>query len=369
MRLFFSAGEASGDAYGALLLQAIRESEASLSRDIAAIGGRRLREAGARLVADSSRWGAIGIVEALRVSPRVLRGFGRARRELSKGPPGVFVPIDFGFLNVRLARQAKRRGWRVYWFVPPGSWRRNRQGQDVAELSDVVVTPFPWSAEILRGMGARAFFLGHPLRGLGYTSTAGGFERESIAVLPGSRPHEVRANLRAIGPALEGFDRPIEVAVAPTLTAAEVQKVWERACSLPARFREADTRGVLLRSRAGIVCSGTATLEAALSGCPCVVVYRGSRLMELEYRIRRPKFRWISLPNILLEEGILAELIQWDATPERIRRELRPLLDEGPRREEVLNAFARIDALLGPTFDSEEAVRLLKRLAEPYLSC
>ena len=119
-----------------------------------AVGGRRLEAAGARIVADSSSWSAMSVVESARVFARALIGFYRARAELRKGSPGVLVPIDFGFFNVKLARYAKSLGWKVLYFMPPGSWRKDSQGADLPAITDAIVTPFPWSAEMLNDMGA-----------------------------------------------------------------------------------------------------------------------------------------------------------------------------------------------------------------------
>lgn len=347
-RVFLSAGEASGDAYGEAFVSRLRALRPELCFE--AVGGRRLAATVGGLVADSSRWGAIGIVEAFRVGPRVLRGYLAAKRRLSNGEPGLFVPIDYGFTNVRLSRWAKRHDWRVLYFIPPGSWRRDKQGADLPEITDAIVTPFSWSAEILKKMGANAHWFGHPLREL---IGAGALDvariRGRLAALPGSRGHEIERHLEVIADSLPSAIAEVEVAAAATADPRAIRRYWERRRpEIPILVTEGDTYGVLKRAEAAIVCSGTATLEAAICGCPMVVIYKGSKIMELEYRIRRPKFDFISLPNILLGRAVLPELIQWDATPERIRGEITALMEGGANRQEQLQAFAELDALLGP---------------------
>lgn len=362
MRVFFSAGEASGDAYGAELLVRL----GPVASEVEAVGGRRLRETGAKLVADSSTWGAMGIFESLRVAPKVKLGYDAARRALARGRPGLFVPIDFGYLNVRLARRAKALGWKVLYFVPPGSWRRDKQGADLPAITDAIVTPFPWSAEILNGMGAKAHWYGHPLKQMVAQSPSDGRERRTIAVLPGSRGHEIALNLRQTVPALADLALPVEAAVAPATSAEAFQQLWSEAGGEPGRLTATvdDAYGVLRRARAAVVCSGTATLEAALCGCPSVVVYRGTRIMEIEYRIRRPKFDFIALPNILLERMALPELLQQDANPARIAQELGAILPDGGARESQLAAFAELDKLLGPADALDQTVELIRSLAQ-----
>jgi lipid-A-disaccharide synthase len=338
--VFISAGEASGDAYGAAIAQALRAR--GFEGPIRAVGGAKLEAAGAETVADSRGWGAVGVIESVQVAPAVARGYRTAARALAWGCPGVFVPIDFGYVNVRLARQARQRGWRVLYFVPPGSWRRDRQGSDVARLSDVVVTPFPWSAELLREQGADARFYGHPLLDL-LPPPCPEPREPRIAVLPGSRKHEVRANLAAAAGAARIVGLPITVGLAPSLCEADVRPL----VGGDARFASG-AYGPLQRCAAAIVCSGTATLEAALLGCPQVVMYRGDWRTALEYRVRRPKFEFVSLPNILLRRPVLAELLDRDANPGRIAAELQQVLPGGSRAAEVLAAYEEVAKLAEP---------------------
>lgn len=349
-RIFFSAGEASGDAYAARLAYGLQGRGRI---EVQGVGGRRLAQL-ARMVADSSGWGAVSVVESLKVVPKVWNGFWSAREALAHGEPGVFVPIDFGFVNIRLARYAKAIGWRVVYFIPPGSWRRDRQGKDIPEVSDIVITPFSWSADLLRHQGCDALWFGHPLRQMVREQAISAESREKIAVLPGSRRHEIEANLPVIRQALEGIDRPIVLAAAPTVSPEWLLDEWDGPATV------VDTAAAAFaQSRAAVVCSGTATLEAALCHCPCVVVYRGSKLMQAEARIRRPKVRWISLPNILLERTVLPELILWEATAPAIRTALEPLLDDTPERQAQLTAFTDLESVLGPDDAIDQSVSVL----------
>jgi len=374
VNVFFSAGEASGDAYAAALCHRLRDRLPGAS--FLGIGASRSEAAGIRLVANSARWGAMGIVEAVRVSPRVQGGFRRTLRELSRETPGLFVPIDFGFLNIRLARHAHRLGWRVVYFVPPGSWRRTKQGADLPQITDAIVTPFSWSADMLNDRGATARWFGHPIREL-----AGNAPRAEvpgrIAVLPGSRTHEAYRNLVPVAEAVrlinEAADsspgspviREVEIAAAPGLAIEALQRAWQQLCPrVPAELTVGDVYGVLRRARAAVVCSGTATLEAAVCGCPMVVIYRASWLMELEFKIRRPKFDYISLPNILLQRGLLPELIQHDASPERIALHLSELLREGSDdRLAQLAGFEDLDRVLGPSDALDRAADWMVEIA------
>lgn len=346
-RVFISVGEASGDAYGAELVTRLRERGTHFEGQ--AVGGKRLQATGVEMIADCTRWGALGILEAFKVGPRVLGGYMKARQNLRTGTPGLFIPIDFGFTNIKLARLAKSKGWRVLYFMPPGSWRRNKQGADLPDITDEIVTPFPWSADLLAEMGASVHWFGHPLKEMIAASPDQQRDPTRLAALPGSRAHEIALNVPAIAKSLPTGVQTVEFAVAPTADVKEMEATWRRVRpDIKAIFTSGDTYGVLKRARAAVVCSGTATLEAALCGCPCTVIYLGSKMMEIEYRIRKPKFEYISLPNILLRRQVVPELIQWDATPERISTEVAGLWRDGTIRDSQLAAFAELEDLLGP---------------------
>ena len=337
----------------------------SVNRDVhvQAVGGRRLDQAGADIVADSSKWGAVTIAESVKVSPRVIAGYYAATRAISRGRPGLFVPIDFGFINIKLARFAKRKGWKVLYFIPPGSWRKDKQGADLPRVTDAIVTPFPWSADILNKMGANAHYFGHPLKEM-IAQTPETAERDGVAVLPGSRAHEIECNVPVIAQAIKDFEGPVRIAVAPSADETHLRHTWTKWSDHEPAFLHS-AAPALKASRSAIVCSGTATLEAALCACPCVVMYRANWLMELEYRLRKPKFDYISLPNILLDRPLLKELILLDANPGAVKAELAALDADGPRRTEVLAAFAELSASLGDTDCLERTAELARQMMAP----
>lgn len=358
MEVFFSAGEASGDAYAAELASRLKASFPDLK--LSGVGSTLSRLAGIDLVADSSHWGVIGAVEAVGVYFRIKRGFEAAKAALARGGSGtrVLVAIDFGAMNIPLIRAAKKLGWKIVYFIPPGSWRKDRQGGDLPDLCDEIVTPFPWSQEILARMGAKVHWFGHPLKQMVQKSAAVPRERAGVAVLPGSRMHEIKHNVPAIVKALTGLGAPVHLGVSRNVVAKELCDFYES--HGPGQVASAGkAHEALLSSQAAVVCSGTATLESALARCPTVVVYRGSRLMHLEYLIRRPAFEFISLPNILLGRGVLPELIQDAASPDVIRAHVQSLMPDGSEREAQLSAFDELDNVLGPADALDKSADLI----------
>jgi lipid-A-disaccharide synthase len=340
MRVFLSAGEASGDAYAQALVQAWRQLRPGAA--FQGIGGPRLAATGADLVADSRTWGAIGIAESLKKVPRVSVGYRAACRALAEGRPGLFVPIDYGYLNIRLARRAKALGWKVLYFVPPGSWRRDRQGRDLPAITDGIVCPFPWSADLLRAMGANARFFGHPLRQLlrGIVPA----ERSGLAVLPGSRQAEIAQNLPPIAEAVRNDPRTITFALSPLVDPRSFRERWQTLTGRTSdAFSAEGAARVLAGAEQAIVCSGTATLEAALMDTPMVVLYRVSRLAEFESKLLRIRHDRISLPNILLDRDVIPELVQHQAIGPGLREALARIDGDAQRV-----AFEEIRAICGP---------------------
>ena len=357
MRVFLSAGEASGDAYAAALVREMRRlTDEPL--EFEGVGGRLMRAEGVNLVADSTSWGAIGVIEAARMLPRVSAQMPTVLAKLRSGPPGVLIPIDFGFVNIRLARAAKEAGWKVLYFIPPSSWRRNRQGRDLPQITDAISTPFPWSAEILNRMGANAHWFGHPIRQLlaesGPVTTT---VRDSIAVLPGSRRQKIAQHLPLAARALMGRTEVIDFIAAPNIGVERLQAAWRQlAPERRDRFTVADKYVALRRAKVAMVCSGTATLDAALSDCPMVVVWKTSIFNHLVGFAMGLSGKSIGLPNILLDERIVPEHVGAFVTGQELSTALDQVLaDPQPQ----LEAFDRLRDLLGP----EDAITKTAELA------
>ncbi len=357
MKIFLSAGEASGDRYAAAILNALNHLVKPVQAF--AIGGKSLEKAGAKLIADSKSWGAIGIAQSLLVVPKVIPRVFQVKWFLAHNV-GIFVAVDFGYLNVKLAKFAKKHGWRVLYFVPPGSWKKVARKTELAQICDAIVSPFPWNAEQLRGQGANAFFFGHPLAEL--IDDEKHQERFGIAILPGSRMHEILHNLPVMAKVIRKINPDkIWIPVAQNLDPNQLAEAWKR---LAPEFESkteftSESGTALTNATAALVCSGSATLEAALCGCPHVIIYCFSAMMNLEYKIRRPNIEHIGMSNILAGERIFPELIQHEATCENISAALIPLLGESPERKLQLEAMQKIRSQALPKGCFEETAKLI----------
>ena len=355
MRVFISAGEASGDLYGAALAARLLP----MGFDVTGLGGSRMAALGLPLIGDSSRWGSISIVQSFREGLRGIGTYNRLKAALRTGPPGVFVPIDFGYMNLRLCRFARAAGWKVLYFIPPGSWRRDRQGADIPLLTDEVVTNFPWSAEILSSMGASAHFYGHPLLEIHSDVLSSDLPRSGLAVLPGSRRSELEQLLPILGMALSDYPGVITLPVPPRHIEL-VRRLWNRGTDqIIDGSKDGAVIGTLKSAERAVVCSGTATLEAALSKTPMVAVYKVSKAVEIETKLigfKLPEF--VSQPNILLQRAVVPELIQEGLTAVSLRDTLANL-DVGRQ----LQGFDEIEALLSPSTCLTQTVELIQKLS------
>jgi lipid-A-disaccharide synthase len=204
-------------------------------------------------------------------------------------------------------------------------------------------------------MGGRAHWYGHPLKQLIKESGAKGQQRSPnrIAVLPGSRAHEISLNLPVIAGAFAQINQPgliAEFAVAPTVRSESLAKAWKKVAPHRTQdiFTVGDNYGVLSRSHAAVICSGTATLEAALCGCPMVVIYRISPGMALQAKLTGFRPTFIALPNIILDRHAVPELVHSVATPAALATMLFDVMQEGQERRGQLAAFKEIDELTGP---------------------
>ncbi len=368
-RVVIVSGEASGDLYGADLARHLKAQLPDM--ELWGVGGVRMQEAGVHLLADSRAWGAIGIIESLKVAPRVWRVFLRLKRALKRLQPELLVAIDFGAFNIPLCRWAKTQGMRVVYYMPPSSWRRDRQGRDLPAVADAVLTPFAWSAEILQAMGANAIRIRHPLLRLTHPSESRitfcqrlGLDpdRPIVALLPGSRHHEVRAltTLYARVASLLTERLPevqFVLSVAPHFTPEYLHTLWADGQKQWVPTETRPVADMLAHADCAVVCSGTATLEAALLGTPMLIVYRGDALMNLEYRLRKRRLalEMIGLPNLILGRKIIPELIQEQATPRTVSQGVLELLKRGELYHQQKQAFDKIRRILGEGEDLWEA--------------
>jgi lipid-A-disaccharide synthase len=368
VRVMISCGEPSGDLYAGALAAEIRRREPEA--DIFGFGGPRLAAAGGRLIGDFQGISVTGLTEALRVLPRsfaMLRVLAAAARDQR---PDVFVAIDFPDFNFRLMAALHRLGIPVVYYVSPQiwAWRPGRM-QTMKRYVDRVLVIFPFEEDLYRREDVPVEFVGHPLVDLvRVREPRAALLREhglepaapTVALLPGSRPNELRRIVPGIAASLPLIASKVPgvqfiVAAAPNLPDAlfaplAVPIVHER------------TDDVLAASDVVITASGTATVQAALHERPMVVVYK---LSPLTYRLGKPFVRvdTYAMANLVAGRRIVPELIQDEFTSERVAEECVRLLTDEQLRRRTQEELRRVRERLGGAGASGRAAEAVLAVA------
>jgi len=373
-KVLISAGEASGEHYGAMLIPELRKL---LGEDTQffGVGGERMRAAGCETIVDSAKVAAVGITEVVKHVATIYREFFRTVSAARSRKPDVAVLIDFPDFNLRLAGKLHDMGVPVVYFVSPQLWAwKQRRIWRVKKFVDRMLVIFPFEESYYRDRQVRAEYVGHPLADLPMPQIPReqfakqfGIDQAKpwIALLPGSRKREISLNLPVMLEAVRilGSEYEYLVPVASTLS-----REWMAQQTGAARVHLVDdARAALLHSRAAVVASGTATVEAALIGTPFIVVYRVSRLSYAIGR-RLVKLKNFGMVNLIAGREIVPELIQSNFTPQNVVQQILQLIEEGEPRAEMVRNLESVGAALRRVADSRGQTAIA-RAAEAIRAC
>jgi lipid-A-disaccharide synthase len=353
------------------------------------VGGERMRAAGCDTVVDAKDLSVVGITEILSHLPKIYGLFQRLIKEADKRKPDLAIVIDSPAFNWRVARQMKKRGIPVVYYVAPQFWAW-RQGRVrlLRKYVDKALVIFPFEEKFYRERGVDATFVGHPLAELPHPAIdhedyATQFHLDPvkpwITLMPGSRVKEVRMNLPSILEAAVQLGDAYDflLPVAPTLDRTFLQSLIDAI-----KFSQLNITLVpeslpaLLHSRAGIIASGTATVEAAMMGTPFVMVYRVS---ALTYLLGKPRVKvpYFAMVNLIAGEQVVPEFVQHDFTAENVVAYLQKILPDGPARDRMAQGLARVKTLLrtpvdldggSPRSPADRAAAMIWSLARPGTS-
>ncbi len=411
-RIFISAGEASGDAYGAALIVAIRKRLPGAS--FTGLGGSQMEAVGLLRVVKAEDVAVMGLTEILRHIPLIYASYRKLVASIRRDRPDVAVLIDFPDVNFRLAKHLRQAGVPVVWFVSPQlwAWKRSRL-RWVQQRVDKMLVIFPFEEAFYQQRGVDAEFVGHPLvensvMTMSRDAYAAQFKLDPdktwIALLPGSRWKEIHANLPALhelamsdlissSAAYTTYDgdttrQPSDPAahtryefllpVASTIDGAALQKYIEKLNAEHLKYfgPEAstlrltlvpDAAEALFHARASVVASGTATVLAAIVGSPFIVVYRVSaltfalakKLVEYPEELNaKPDLHGnlpVSMVNLIAQKRLIPELLQGDFTAANVASALTPLLIDGPERERQIAGLSEVRWRLIPVGGEETA--------------
>lgn len=369
MQILISAGEASGDYYGAQLIEALRQLAPGTR--FFGMGGDRMRASGCELLVNAGEVAVVGLVEVVTHLPAIRRKFNTLVEEARTRRPQAAVLIDFPDFNLRLARRLHQLEIPVFYFVSPQVWAwRSGRVKQIQKYVRRMIVIFPFEQEFYKKHGVEVSYVGHPLAfapepaisRMEFASRYGlDPAKQWIALLPGSRKKEVEMNLP---PMLEAADRIGAQYQYVLPVASTLDGEWLRRQSRPARAEiklTVNSRLTLKHARAAVVASGTATVEAALAGTPFVVVYRLAPLTWLLGR-RLVSLDTFAMANLIAGRRIVNELIQRDFTAENVTAELEALLPDGPRREQMIADLKQVREQLRDAGDLQPSMRAAQEI-------
>ena len=380
MRILISAGEASGEVYGAALMEALRRPTVPQGTELEffGVGGQRMQQAGCELVVNASEIAVVGLAEVVEHLPRIFGLFRKVVAEAEKRRPDAAVLIDFPDFNFRLARELHKRGIPVIYYVSPQLWAwRQSRIELVRKYVRKMLVIFPFEEKFYRERGIDAEFVGHPLADMAMPSSSreefaaqNGLDpdRTWIALLPGSRKGEVT---RIYPKLLAAAQLPGPEYVYITPVASTLEREWVatflRDHTGAAVTLTNDARATLKHARVAAVASGTSTLEAALIGTPFAMVYQ---VAPLTWKLGRRlvKVDRFAMANLIAERDVVPELVQDGFTPERVRTELQRILPDGDERNAMIEGFGEVRRRLlasgGEGSPSERAARAVLAVVE-----
>jgi lipid-A-disaccharide synthase len=387
-RLFLSAGEASGDHYGAEILAEMRSRFPALTAF--GLGGKDMETNDLERVVRAEDVAVMGITEVVRHMPHIYAEYRKLVASIKARKPDLAILIDFPDVNFRLAKVLKNMGIPVIYFVSPQlwAWKRSRLRWVQQRVSKMLVI-FPFEEAFYRARNVDAEFVGHPLAALPlptisreefaskYNLTP---TKQWISILPGSRHKEVHLNLpemlRAAELLLQNHPYEFLLPVASTVGHDFMQTALSDT-KLPIKLVD-DAREAMFHSLASIVASGTATVQAAVMGNPFVIVYHVSnltyklakRLVRYPAEIPSPRDEAGNLPvgmvNLIAGRRIVPELLQERFTAENLAATLKPLLEDTPERATMIADLAEVRRRLLPIDGSDPIQRVCDAVQEEW---
>src|SRR6266436_3822427 len=370
MTIYFVAGEVSADNHGAALMRSLRELDPGLK--FVGRGGPQMQEmAGKRFKNWISDAAVLGLWEVLRKYGYFREQFHQMVKEILESNPDALLLIDYPGFNLRLARALRRQSRRqkIIYYISPQVWAWNRgRIKRMARSIDLVLCIFPFEADLYNESGLRGIFVGHPMiERLQARKLDVERDPNLIGLFPGSRLREVRK----IFPVMIETARLL-LQTKPTLrfevAAAAEELVEEMSLAIGAldqlhdgqiiQIRVGETAQIMQRAWAGIVASGSATLEAAYFRMPFVLIYKVAWPTYLAARLV-VDVKYLGMPNLLAGREVVPEFIQHQAKPGAIAKRARRLMEDACAREQMISEFDAIMAKLGGGGASEKAAQAI----------
>ena len=341
MKYYLIAGEASGDKHGAALMKAIltKDKEASFRF----WGGDEMEDtAGQKAVTHVRNMAFMGFIEVIKNITTILHFFKLAKKDISAFQPDIVVFIDYPGFNLRMAKWAKTNGYTVIYYISPSVWAWHKSRiRDIKKYVDLMICILPFEEDFYRPYGVRARYFGNPIADAIHHFVPDnnflgryGITKPILALLPGSRLQEIDRILPIMVKATTTFAEKYQIVIAQsnTLSKEHYFSIIEQFGNKNILLLPNEYYNLLAHANLAVVTSGTATFETALFRVPQLVCYITSPLTYFLAK-RLVKLKYISLVNLIPDEGLVKELIQEECTEVNIRMQLQHLIDLDAREK------------------------------------
>lgn len=372
MKYYLIAGEASGDLHGSNLMKGILEADKNA--EFRYFGGDLMDAQGGRLVRHFREMAFMGVFKVLLNLKTISKNLELCKTDILEFHPDAVILIDFPGFNLRIAKYAKKNGFRVFYYISPKVWAWNKKRvKTIRETISKMFVIFPFEVEFYRNYNFHVEYHGNPLLDAiqekmdekdkiqELTNAGSSSGKPVIALLPGSRKQEIYHCLPEMLAAVPDFpDYNFIIAGAPGI---EPSLYNEYTAGYDVSIVYNQTYDLLKQATAAVVTSGTATLETALMMVPEVVCYK---MGSVTYHIGRPfvHIRFFSLVNLIMGKEVVKELLQFDLS-HNIREELKRILYDTGYRQAMLNDFIELRKLVGiPGASGRVGKRLVELLTE-----
>ena len=349
MKYYIIAGEASGDLHGSNLIREMKKNDPAA--DIRCWGGDKMEAAGAKLVKHYRDLAFMGFTEVIKNLPTILKNLRFCKEDILAFKPDAIILVDYPGFNLRIAKWAKEKGFRIVYYISPQvwAWKENRV-HTIRQCVDKMLVILPFEKDFYKKWNYEVDYVGHPLVEVinrflednKSTSVSPGVK--TIALLPGSRKQEILKKLPIMLEVSRHFpDFQFVVAKAPGIEESFYNELLAPYKNVSAVVNQ--TYALLSVSSAALVTSGTATLETALFAVPEIICYKGNPV-SYEIAKRLIKIKFIGLVNLIMNKEVVKELIQHELTVSNLVNELRLLLENKEKQEQVKKDYRELTSLL-----------------------
>ena len=372
MKYFLIAGEASGDIHASQLIRALKAHDEEARFEF--LGGDLMADAaGVEPVIHYRDMAFMGFIEVLKHLKSIMGFMKTAKQRIAANRPDALILVDYPSFNLKMAKYAHRRGIPVFYFISPKVWAwKEYRVKSIKKYVDRMYSILPFETAFYARHDYAVTYVGNPTvkeimeQSLKFSDFETFCQKNMlgkqpiIALVPGSRRKEIRDNLPSMITAAkrhEGYQ--LAIAAAPNIDESLYREVMQP-LGVDVKLVHHQSFELIHHARVALVTSGTATLETAILGTPQVACYRmnGSKRVYNFYS-RLIKGKYVTLPNLIADEPIIAELLLHLCTPDSIDEHLTPLLPDGPERQAMLDCYGRMQAILTTQDCTDNTARLI----------